>query len=54
MGKLYIGKETYGNIPIEEAFRKALEPYFSTNENEFEQSTEQKIDPEIVLKKTGS
>lgn len=26
---LYVGKETYGNIPIEEAFKKALEPYFS-------------------------
>ncbi len=28
---LYIGKETYGNIPIEECFKKALEPYFSEN-----------------------
>lgn len=25
---LYVGKETYGDIPIEEAFKKALEPYF--------------------------
>lgn len=26
---LYVGKETYGKIPIEEAFRRALEPYFN-------------------------
>ncbi|WP_197023481.1 hypothetical protein [Heyndrickxia ginsengihumi] len=26
---LYVGEETYGKIPIEEAFKKALEPYFS-------------------------
>ncbi len=26
---LYIGKEYYGTIPIEEAFKKALEPYFN-------------------------
>lgn len=25
---LYVGKKTYGDIPIEEAFKKALEPYF--------------------------
>ncbi|EIJ79169.1 hypothetical protein PB1_16469 [Bacillus methanolicus PB1] len=26
---LYVGKETYGKVPIEEAFKKALEPYFN-------------------------
>ncbi|MCU9614124.1 hypothetical protein OEV98_11185 [Caldibacillus lycopersici] len=26
---LYVGKETYGDMPIEEAFKKALEPYFN-------------------------
>lgn len=26
---LYLGKETYGTAPIEEVFRKALEPYFN-------------------------
>ncbi|MGE6261310.1 hypothetical protein ACQKCU_26160 [Heyndrickxia sporothermodurans] len=26
---LYLGKEKYGNVPKEEAFKKALEPYFS-------------------------
>ncbi|MBU5212485.1 hypothetical protein [Heyndrickxia oleronia] len=26
---LYVGKETYGKVPKEEAFKKALEPYFS-------------------------
>lgn len=24
-----LGKETYGTMPIEECFRKALEPYFN-------------------------
>ncbi|MBP3040561.1 hypothetical protein J9303_13805 [Bacillaceae bacterium Marseille-Q3522] len=28
---LYVGKEVYGSIPKEEAFRKAFEPYFSKN-----------------------
>jgi len=27
---LRVIKETYGDIPIEEAFRKALEPYFDS------------------------
>lgn len=26
---LRLGKETYGTLKIEEAFKKALEPYFS-------------------------
>ena len=26
---LYVGEEIHGNIPVEEAFQKALEPYFS-------------------------
>lgn len=26
---LYVGKEFYGKVPIEEAFKKALEPYFN-------------------------
>jgi len=26
--KLRLGKETYGDMPIEECFRRALEPYF--------------------------
>lgn len=30
---LYLGKETYGDIPKEEAFRKALEPYFNKDKN---------------------
>jgi hypothetical protein len=37
--KLKIGKETYGKLKIEEAFKKALEPYFKKNEsklNKFE------------------
>lgn len=25
---LKLGKETYGDIPIEECFKKAFEPYF--------------------------
>lgn len=29
---LYLGKETYGSIPKEEAFKKALEPYFSKDQ----------------------
>lgn len=28
---LYIGKEYYGDAPIEEAFNKALAPYFNTD-----------------------
>ncbi|WP_279382009.1 hypothetical protein [Metabacillus bambusae] len=28
---LKIGKETYGTMKIEEAFKKALEPYFTQN-----------------------
>lgn len=31
---LYLGKETYGNIPKEEAFRKALEPYFNKDKRD--------------------
>ena len=27
-----LGKETYGDMPIEECFRKALEPYFNPEE----------------------
>jgi hypothetical protein len=30
---LYLGKETYGDIPIEEAFKKALEPYFNPDKD---------------------
>ncbi|MGG3888613.1 hypothetical protein [Metabacillus fastidiosus] len=26
---LYLGTETYGTMKIEEAFKKALEPYFT-------------------------
>ncbi len=26
---LYLGKETYGDLPKEETFRKAFEPYFN-------------------------
>ncbi|MBO1005760.1 hypothetical protein [Pseudogracilibacillus auburnensis] len=29
--RLYIGKETYGAIPKEEAFNIALEPYFNND-----------------------
>jgi hypothetical protein len=35
---LRLGKETYGNIPIEEAFKKALEPYFTNVEKKIYQS----------------
>lgn len=28
---LYIGEEYYGDIPIEEAFNKALAPYFNAD-----------------------
>ncbi|MBA4538761.1 hypothetical protein H1Z61_16915 [Bacillus aquiflavi] len=30
---LYIGEEYYGSIPIEEAFHKALAPYFNTEKS---------------------
>ena len=36
---LYIGKEVYGKVPIEEAFKRALEPYFN---KEKESSSERK------------
>ncbi len=26
---LYLGKETYGDLPKEETFKKAFEPYFN-------------------------
>lgn len=35
---LKIGKETYGDIPIEEAFKKALEPYFTNGDKKIYQS----------------
>lgn len=31
---LYVGKETFGTLPKEEAFHKALEPYFNKDKRE--------------------
>ena len=30
---LYVGKKTYGDLPIEDAFKKALSPYFSKEDH---------------------
>lgn len=30
-----LGKESYGDMPIEECFRKALAPYFNPDEEKF-------------------
>ncbi|MGG0890291.1 hypothetical protein [Cytobacillus horneckiae] len=40
---LYIGKETYGTIPIEEAFKMALEPYFNNKEEKPVREASKKI-----------
>jgi hypothetical protein len=32
---LYLGKEVYGDLPIEEAFKKAFEPYFNPDKQKY-------------------